>query len=122
MTHSFGDRVDAWGRILDEGDALTRVAGSAARATATGADETESVRVTLDPQGRVAGVSVAAGWRQRLGADGLSDAVLAATRDASVRRLEAWGEAYGGDDRSAAESPTGTNDAVADNAELQRRL
>jgi DNA-binding protein YbaB len=119
------DRLDAWERLLEEGDALTRTAGSAARATATpGSDDTESVRATLDTYGKVVAITVATGWRRQLGEEGLADAVVAAVRDAAVRRLEAWGEVYSEDDRGrlADGSDFGTNDVVANTAEIQRRL
>lgn len=120
-----GDRPDAWARLLEEGDALTRAAGSAARATAApGSDDTESVRAILDGDGRVAAITVATGWRRRLGQEGLPYAVLADVRDAAVRRLEAWGTVYSEDDRdrSVGGSGSGTNDVVASTAETQRRL
>jgi DNA-binding protein YbaB len=74
--------------------------------------------VLLDAQGRVARVTVAAGWRQRLGADALPEAVLQAVRDAAVRRLHAWGEAYGDD------APSGSAAArpPLDRDDFQRRL
>jgi|tagenome__1003787_1003787.scaffolds.fasta_scaffold20963616_2 DNA-binding protein YbaB len=90
------DRLEPLARLCEEGDALLRDARSAAEVTAApGSDPTGSVRVTLDDQGRVAGVTVVTGWRQRLGTDELAGAVVEAVRDASMRRLEAWGEAYG---------------------------
>ncbi|MCU7723851.1 hypothetical protein ODJ79_09010 [Actinoplanes sp. KI2] len=105
--------MSSWARLHEEGDALTRAAGSAARATAAGWDDSESVRVALDTEGRVVAVTVAAAWRRRLGVEGLSDAVLAAVRDAAMRRLEAWGEVYGDDDRDRPADGAGSLNDVA---------
>ncbi|SNY28374.1 YbaB/EbfC family nucleoid-associated protein [Paractinoplanes atraurantiacus] len=82
--------------LLEEGEELARTAQSAATAPAgPGSDETGSVRVTVDAQGQVAEVSVAAGWKRERGPEGLPAAVIEAVRDALSRRLAAWGEAYG---------------------------
>lgn len=119
------DRLDDWRRLLDQGESLVRDASSAARAgAATGRDETGSVRVVLDADGRVAAVNVAAAWRRRLGEKGLSEAVLEAVRDAAVRRLEAWGEAYGagGDDQLGERSGDAGDRPGVDPGDLQRRL
>src|SRR4051794_7700162 len=90
------DRLEPLARLCEEGDALLRDARSAAEVTAApGSDPTGSVRVTLDDQGRVAGVTVVTGWRQRLGTDELAGAVVEAVRDASMRRLGAGGGADG---------------------------
>jgi DNA-binding protein YbaB len=107
------DRLDPLAALCEEGDALLREARSAAQAPAgPGSDPTGSVRVTLDGQGRVAGVTVMTGWRQRLGADRLADAVVEAVRDASMRRLEAWGAAYG--------SGPGNGGPLTDHVEFDR--
>jgi DNA-binding protein YbaB len=90
------DRLDSLPRLFDEGEALLRDARSAARASADpGSDATGSLSVRLNAQGQVIAVSVATGWRRRLGVEGLPDAVLEAVRDAAVRRLAAWASAYG---------------------------
>ncbi|GAA0488534.1 hypothetical protein Ade02nite_72430 [Paractinoplanes deccanensis] len=101
--------------LLDEGEAMLGAGRSAASVDAgPGVDASGSVRVRLDDEGRVAAVTVGAGWRRALGDDGLSAAVVEAARDASVRRLAAWGEAYGGG------APAGA--AAPDHGEVQRRL
>jgi DNA-binding protein YbaB len=101
--------LDPLARLFEEGDALLRNARSAARVSAgPGSDATESVSVTLDADGRVVGVTVVAGWQRRVGAEGLPGAVVDAVRDASMRRLTAWGEAYGDD--TADRSPLATGD------------
>jgi hypothetical protein len=95
------DDTEGVARLLEESDALERVARAAARAPAEpGSDGTGSVTVTLDERGLVATVTVDAGWRQRVPRDRLGDAVIEAVSDASARRLAAWGAAFdeGSDD------------------------
>ena len=91
------DRLDSLARLFEEGDALLGNARSAAQVSAgPGSDPTGSVLVMLDAQGQVAGVTVVAGWR-RIGVEGLPGAVVEAVRDATARRLNAWGNACGQD-------------------------
>jgi DNA-binding protein YbaB len=118
------DRLDAFGRVVEEGDAFLRTARSAAQVSgAPGSDASGSVTVTLDSQGRVTRVVVANGWQRRLGADGLSDAVVEAVRDATMQRLNAWGQAYGeGSTEAPASAAAGADDMGVDRGELQRRL
>lgn len=102
---------------------MLRDARSAVQAASAvlGSDATESVSVRLNAQGQVGSVSVAAGWQRRLGVDGLPDAVVEAVRDAAVRRLGAWGSAYG--QNSAGPSPSSgvaAGNAVADRVPLDR--
>lgn len=115
------DRQEAWGRLLDDGDALLRRSRSAQQvAVDPGADDSGMVRVTLDRQGRVAAVTLTAGWRRNLGADRLPHAVLTAIRDAGQRRLIAWGEAYSGDQPVSGGAATASSGF--DQADFQRRL
>lgn len=121
------DRLDSLPRLVEEGEALLRDARAAAQASADpGSDATGSVSVRLNAQGQVIGVSVATGWQRRLGADGLPDAVVEAVRDATVRRLTAWGSAYGQDRANRSEVATGTpfgapaSAAMADPVPLDR--
>ena len=97
--------------------------GSPTRVTAEpGSDGTASVSVTLDADGRVAAVTVAAGWQRRVGDDGLADAVLEAVRDAATRRFTAWGDAYGGESKSDPAAVSGSAKVVSDRNDFQRRL
>lgn len=121
------DRLDSLPRLFAEGDALLRDARSAMQAsTDPGSDATGSVSVRLNAQGQVIEVSVVTGWRRRLGADGLPNAVVEAVRDAAVRRLTAWGSAYGQDPASrsggAATGGAVTDRVPLDRDELQQRL
>ncbi|GAA2714070.1 YbaB/EbfC family nucleoid-associated protein [Actinoplanes palleronii] len=54
-------------------------------------DESGAVTVTVDTEGRVVAVTVVPDWRNRLDAESLSAAVVAAVQDALLRRLGAWG-------------------------------
>ncbi|GID32473.1 YbaB/EbfC family nucleoid-associated protein [Paractinoplanes brasiliensis] len=115
------DPWEAFAHLVEEGESLTNRARAADEVSAEpGSDSTASVRVTLDGQGRVAGVTVAAGWRGRVGADGLPDAVLEAARDAATKRFTAWGDAYGDDsgDTTGSAGP----DVLAERLDFQRRL
>lgn len=110
--------LDALARLADEGESLARRAWTAESLPASpGSDPTGSVTVTLDPRGRVSTVKVSAGWRARVGAEELPGAVVAAARDASIRRLSAWGGAFGesSGERSATPVPLDRDD-------FQRRL
>ena len=120
-----GDPSEALARLLEEGAAFADDARAAEQVPAEpGSDASGSVRVTVDGQGRVAGVTVAAGWRRRIGADGLPDAVLDAVRDAATRRFSAWGDAYGGAGEHGRPAPVGAGAAgvLADREDFQRRL
>jgi DNA-binding protein YbaB len=102
-----GDPLEDLGRLLAEAAAVreqTRAAAAAA-AYVRGSDSTESVTVSLNGDGHVAAVQVAAGWRQRLDPDDLGDAVLEAAQAAAVARLAAWGEAYTKESPAAATPP-----------------
>jgi DNA-binding protein YbaB len=116
------DRLDSLPRLFEEGEALLRDARSAAQVAADpGSDATGSVSVRLNAQGQVVGVSVVAGWRRRLGVEGLSEAVVEAVRDAAVRRLTAWGSAYGQDSAYRSHIATGApGGAVAERVPLDR--
>jgi hypothetical protein len=110
----FDDRMRALIGLRDEGEALRRRTRSAAKAPGEpGSDETGSVTVTLDEHGRVANVTVAAHWRSRLADEHLGGAVVEAVRDAAMRRLHAWGEAY---------AEPATPEPVPSAAGLQQRL
>lgn len=116
------DPLEAFAHLIEEGASLTSRARAADEVTAEpGSDSTASVRVTLDGQGRVAGVSVAAGWRGRVGADGLPDAVLDAARDAATKRFTAWGDSYGSSDSTGSTASAGP-DVLAERLDFQRRL
>jgi len=65
-------------------------AAERAVAEASGRDPSEQVRVTLMAAGRVGAVEVSSGWRSQVGASELAGAVMAASREASSRRLEPW--------------------------------
>ncbi|MFC7529120.1 YbaB/EbfC family nucleoid-associated protein [Actinoplanes sp. GCM10030250] len=123
------DQLEALARLAKESDSLLRAARMAAQAQASeGIDSSESVSVALDTEGRVAAVTVAADWQQRLGDEEMAAAVAEAVQDASVRRLAAWGAAF--EDRSGSVAATCTRDPGAANvdelrsepAEMQRRL
>ncbi|GGN96437.1 hypothetical protein GCM10010112_87680 [Actinoplanes lobatus] len=91
----FDDRLEALASLRDDGEALLRRAQAAVAAPGVpGADATGSVTVTLDEYGRVATVHVASRWRAELADGQLGEAVVEAVRDASERRLIAWGDAY----------------------------
>ncbi|MEU4157791.1 YbaB/EbfC family nucleoid-associated protein [Actinoplanes sp. NPDC026670] len=91
----FDDRLRALAVLRDDGEALLRRARSAAHAPGeAGSDSTGSVTVTLNEHGRVATVSVVNRWRSSLTREQLGEAVAEAVRDASVRRLTAWGDEY----------------------------
>ncbi|MBW6440016.1 YbaB/EbfC family nucleoid-associated protein [Actinoplanes hulinensis] len=110
----FDDRMDALVGLRDDGEALLRRAQSATRAIGEpGLDSTGSVTVTLDEHGRVATMTVASHWRSCLADDRLGEAVVEAVRDAAMRRLTAWGEAY---------IEPAVPEAVPPAADLQQRL
>ena len=125
-----GDPVDALGPLFEQGDALLREAQAAAQVpTGPGVDATGSVSVVLDAQGRVSGVRVATGWRRQLGAQGLAGAVIEAVRDASARRLTAWGNTHaeprdGPPSTGERRAPgrTAVDPAVFDRDDFQRRV
>ncbi|GIF01588.1 YbaB/EbfC family nucleoid-associated protein [Paractinoplanes rishiriensis] len=119
------DRVDAWGRLVEDGEALVHGARCSARVSAApGSDANGSVRVALDAQGMVSSVAMMGSWR-RLDAEKLAGAVIEAARDAAIRRLAVWGEAYaagGGSGSPAAASGDGPSRGagVADRVEFDR--
>ncbi len=101
----FDDRLAALAELRDDGAALLQRARVAAGVTGeSGSDSTGSVSAALDENGRVAAVTVAGDWRLRLSAERLGSAVVDAIREAAVRRLTAWGEAYS--ERSVQPAPT----------------
>ncbi|MBG0564099.1 YbaB/EbfC family nucleoid-associated protein [Actinoplanes aureus] len=110
------ERWEALRRLGDDSEALLRTARAAAQAPAEpGTDASGSVTATLDADGRVTRVAVAADWRRRVDADRLAEAVAEAVRDASMRRLAAWGTVFGSD-------ADGVPAATPDPAESQQRL
>jgi DNA-binding protein YbaB len=75
---------------------------------ASATDPVESVRVVLTGDGRIAAVEVASRWRDRVAADELGGAVIAAYEEAGRCQLETWAdtiahapEPSAGDDESA---------------------
>lgn len=91
----FDDRLAALAGLRGDGDALLHRARFAAQASGEpGSDPTRSVTAVLDENGRVVAVTVASDWRSRLSDEQLGAAVVDAVREATVRRLTAWGEAY----------------------------
>jgi DNA-binding protein YbaB len=87
----FDDQLAALAALRDDGDALLRRTRSAARAAGEpGSDSTGSVMVTLNEHGRVATMVVARDWRTHLTNEQLGAAVVAAVRDASMRRVGTW--------------------------------
>jgi DNA-binding protein YbaB len=74
-------------RLHDEIDSLVQTL-EAARADvareSTGSDDSGTVVVTTGAGGRVTGVRVTPGWRERVGAQGLGEAVLAAIQRAAI--------------------------------------
>ncbi|MEV0903139.1 YbaB/EbfC family nucleoid-associated protein [Actinoplanes sp. NPDC049802] len=110
----FDDRLEALAGLRDDGQALLRQTHAAAATPgAPGSDVTSSVTVRLDEHGRVATVTVADHWRAHLADDHLGDAVVEAVRDAAMRRLTAWGEAY---------AEPATPEPMPMSADLQQRL
>ena len=91
-----GDPLEDPGRLLDESAAVRERARAAAAggANARGSDGTGAVTVSLNGDGHVTAVQVAAGWRRWLDPDSLGDAVREAVQAAAVARLAAWGEDY----------------------------
>jgi DNA-binding protein YbaB len=118
------ESLDGLARLVDEGETLRRRAWAAENVPATpGSDPSGSVTVTLDGQGRVSAVKVSAGWRRRVGVEDLPGAVVHAVRDASIRRLTAWGTAFGGSqDRSATAAKGAPAPVALDRDDFQRRL
>lgn len=74
-----------------------------------GQDRAGAVRVALRGDGRVADVEVDRAWRDSVGVQGLSAAVLEAITNASMRRLTAWGKAVA--DEQAASGAVSENRA-----------
>ena len=111
-----GDPLEELGRLLNEGGAEgARARAAAARAAgARGSDSTAAVTVTLDHDGQVTAVHVAAGWRSRLGVDGLAGAVREAVHAAGVARMTAWGEAYAGGPAGAPTAEPAIRDGFAE--------
>ncbi|MFC7308146.1 hypothetical protein ACFQVC_28465 [Streptomyces monticola] len=67
-----------------------------------GLDDTGTVKVDLDEEGKLAGIRVDPNWRRSLRDTELASAVLGAYQQAVTQRLEAWGEAM---ERAEAEPP-----------------
>jgi DNA-binding protein YbaB len=90
------DRLARSARLLEQSSAFRDRAHAAAgvASSATGSDVTGSVTVTLDGEGRVSAVRIRAGWRDRVEAGVLGDAVREAVQAAAVNRLAAWGQAF----------------------------
>jgi len=119
------ESLDGLGRLVEEGETLVRRAWTAENVPASpGSDPTGSVTVTVDVQGRVSAVKVLAGWRRRVGVEELPGAVVQAVRDASIRRLDAWGTAFGdaSEDRSAGTASGAPGPVALDRDDFQRRL
>lgn len=107
------------GDLYEAGEQFVRRARSAKDAVgAPGTDASGAVSVTLDPDGRVAAVSVVAGWPQRVSEDRLGEAVRSAVQNAVSHRVAAWGESYA----SGAGESSSAPDPFPERAELQRRL
>lgn len=102
-----GDRLTDSERLREQAVAAREHAWAAAAGArdARGTDRTGAVTVSLDGDGHVAAIQVAAGWRHRLDPDELGDAVREAAQAAAVERLASWGEAYADDSPVAAEVP-----------------
>jgi DNA-binding protein YbaB len=117
-----GDPLEDLGRLLGEAAAArdrTRAAVAGA-AGARGSDGTGAVTVTLDGDGHVAAVRVAAGWRRGLDTDALGDAVREAVQAAALARLAAWGEAYADDRAPSSDVVTDASPLPDDFAEQLR--
>lgn len=101
-------------RLRDEVGAAVRLAGAPGVSDArfTGGDAAGAVTATVDGDGRVCAVTVARGWRGRVGPTGLSAAVRDAVRAATTARLGAWGSVAGIDNKTDADPA----------ADLARRL
>jgi DNA-binding protein YbaB len=115
-----GDPLEDLGRLVGDATAereRTRAAAAAA-ADVRGVDSTGAVTVTLDGDGHVSTVQVAAGWRRWLDPDELGDAVREAIQAAAVARLAAWGEAYA--DGSATSSDVATDPSPVQDDFAQR--
>jgi DNA-binding protein YbaB len=104
-----GDPLEDFGRLQrDAGAERERArAAAAAAADARGRDSTGAITVSLDGDGHVAAVQVAAGWRRWLDPDDLGDAVREAVQAAALARLAAWGAVYADD--SAVSSDVATD-------------
>jgi DNA-binding protein YbaB len=74
--------------------------------------------------GRVSTVTVSAHWQRRVGVEELSGAVVQAVRDASIRRLNAWGATFGEapEDRSASTVGGAPGPVALDRDDFQRQL
>ncbi|OEV12493.1 DNA-binding protein YbaB [Streptomyces sp. Amel2xB2] len=80
-----------------------------------GLDNTGSVKVDLDTEGKLAGIRVDPDWNRSLRGTELSSAVLEAYQQAATKRLEGWGEQI---ERAEADPPRprprpGMSDTVA---------
>jgi DNA-binding protein YbaB len=103
------DPLEDLGRLLAEAAAAREQSRAAAAGAVSvrGSDSTQVVTVSLDGDGHVAAVHVAAGWRQQLDPEDLGDAVREAVQAAAVARLAAWGEAYADEPVAATTAPVG---------------
>ncbi|NJC68555.1 hypothetical protein HC031_02275 [Planosporangium thailandense] len=88
-------RWDELARLRDEAGDTVRLLAAAHQPDArfTAGDATGAVTVAVDGDGRIRAVTVNGGWRGRVGATGLADAVRDAVRAAGTARLRAWSAA-----------------------------
>ncbi|WP_314175802.1 YbaB/EbfC family nucleoid-associated protein [Streptomyces winkii] len=87
------DRADVDAQVLEQ----LKNAGPS-----QGSDDTGSVTVDLDTEGKLAGIRVDPDWHRSLRDTELGSAVLSAYQQAVTQRLEAWGQAV---ERAEADPP-----------------
>jgi DNA-binding protein YbaB len=87
------DRADVDAQVLEQ----LKNAGPS-----EGFDDTRSVRVNLDTEGKLAGIRVDPDWNRSLRDTELASAVIGAYQQAATQRLEAWGETI---ERAEADPP-----------------
>ncbi len=117
------DSLAALARLIEEGETLARHARTAESVSvSSGSDPTAAVTITLDAQGRVSAITVQADWQRRVGAQDLPDAVVAAVRDASIRRLTTWGTSFGEQATDRSTPADGAGPVPLDRDDFQRRL
>jgi DNA-binding protein YbaB len=118
-----GDPLGDLGPLLARAAAAqeqTREAATRA-ANTRGTDGTGTVTVSLDGDGHVTAVQVAAGWRRGLDPEDLGDAVREAVQAAAVARLAAWAEVYADSSAAASTDPDGATELVHDGFAEQLR-